>query len=221
MGIPTNDFATILTIATDAIKSIDGDITLSLNDMHISTTYEYDYYYDEYYEDQKLTNLNAMAMVNTDSNYIFENVKLIPYDVIPFKAINNGSLYTANLNGQNLNIGQLGNTLYAGINTSCENIPQQSMSQKWASEFNNSIFYVAFNVQNFINSKWGKELLKEMKQDSGYYATSRAIDMIDSVWVNAKDVHNAEFVISLTDKSKNSLEQIVSFALEMAQTYNN
>ncbi len=216
IGMPVNELTTYLSIATDAIKSIDGDVTVALNSLDIEYVTEYDYYWDEYYEVETLSDLEAVAIVNTNSNYVIENVKLIPI----LQEVEKGKLYTTSFNGFDFNVGQVDNTLYAGVNTRCDNLPRQNMETKWAEEFKNSYAYIVFDVQNFFNSKYGKTIRKNLQSDSDTMPLDKVINMVDSVWFNVKDINNMELVLSLTNKEDNALEQIVNFGFELAQTYN-
>ena len=216
IGMSVNEFTTYLSIATDAIKSIDGDMTIALNSLDIEYVTEYDYYWDEYYETETLSDLEAVAIVNTNSNYVIENVKLIPM----LQEQEKGRLYTTSFNGFDVNVGQVDNTLYAGINTRCDNLPRQNMETKWASEFKNSYMYMVLDVQNFLNSKYGKTIRKNLQSDNDFKAIDKALNMVDSVWLNVKDLNNVELVLSLTNKEDNALEQIVNYGFELAQNYN-
>ena len=221
LGISVNDITAYTTIAGYVIESIDGDITLALNNLNIETVteYEYDYFYDDYYEYQteKLTDIEAALIANTDSNYIIENVKAIPSNILPLQERSKGSLYTADIEEHELSIGQTGNTFYVGINNRCENAPRQNMESEWASEFEGSLAYVVFDVQNFMASKMGKNIRQEMQYESEYEIFNKIVNLTDCIWINSKSMNNAELVVSLTDKESNSFEQIVNLLLDIYQ----
>ena len=216
-GIPVNEFTTYVTIATDIIKSINGDMTIALNNFDYSTVTMYDYEYDEYYTTETVKDIDAALIVNTDSNYIIENLKLIPSNVLPLKERVKDSLYTAYFDGNEINFGQKDSTFFVGVNTLCDNDTRQNAESKWASEFNGSLAYLVVDVQNILNSNLGNLLRKEVYNDIELREVFNMLNLVDSAWIVSKDANNTELVLSFTDKNRNALEQIVSYVMGRMQ----
>jgi hypothetical protein len=206
-GISTN----VLTTAVyDVVSSINGDITLALNHFDIEETYEYDYYYDEYRVNNEY-DVEALVMADVVNSYIYEN---IPFVLQGISSSADG--YHYELGDMKFNISQNNNTLCLGINTSYDKAVYNSVESKWAGKFDNSIAYIAVDIQNLLSSKFGKKIMSMLKDElsyDDYVMAESALGKFDSVWYNIGNNKSFEFVISLTDTQTNSVAQIVNFVI--------
>lgn len=215
LDMSKNDFSSFLMIFCDAISSINGDVTMALNSLDIYTKEVYDWYYDEYY-DETVVAADALVMADVTNSYIMDNLSLIP----DFKRSANGRGYYMNIDNDKINIGQLDNTLYLGWNVSCDKPLTNSIESKWAGEFDNSIAYLAVDVQNASKLSIVEELIEDIYYTEGYQAAEAVestINLFDSAWFNIRKDKKAELVITMKDGNTNALAQLLNHAIRMAQ----
>lgn len=210
LDIPSNQFQTVLSVAYDAISSLDGDITAAINNVDIKSVTKYEY--GEYYEDTTV-DINAIAIADVTNKYIIDNVSLASSSLSEVSEDN----YIATLDNINLNIGQIDDDLYLGINTAATNVPSNSVADKWSEVFNDSLGYIVVDIQNIFNSHLGRSV-KNNIYDSLEYDEAELVmkifDMFDSLWLNIHDNNKIELILSFTNTEVNSLEQIASLFIE-------
>lgn len=207
LGMNPNGLVTTLQIIYDIVGSIDGAITLALNDLQAITVYE---------EDYKVANteysFDAQLMANVSNNYIIENVPMLG-DMVNKVGPNK---YSIRFGDNRFNIGQTDNLFRIGINDPCDNTPETNMYAKWNSKFNHSIGYFVVDIQNLIDSSIGKKFMREVRNEMDYddrKVLDSMIDMLDCFWFNSNDNKSSEIVLSFDDTETNALQQIVSFYL--------
>ncbi len=194
----------------DALESINGDVTVALNYYNEEESFEYDYYWDEYYP-TTVYDIEGFAMANTTNPYIYENLALMWPDL---KKSANG--YYMEAEDQRLDIGQIDNRLYLGLNTSCNNAISKSLESKWANRLDNSIAYIAVDIQNILTSPLGKKFMDELRNSYSYKDYEKiksGVNMLDGAWLSVGNNNSAELVLALTDSETNALAQIINFVI--------
>lgn len=213
MDISVNELRPMMTIAYDAVSSINGDLTIALNYLNVREDYVYEY--GEYVETET-TDLELLAMANVVNNYIIDNVSLIP--IFKQTASGDGYYFEYDYDGV-INVGQLDNTLYLGINASCKKPIGNSIASKWAGEFDDSIGYLAVDFQNLLSMPMVKKYVNELCFDEDYETAQNiksTLGLFDSVWFNLRNNKSAEFVVTMSNKETNALAQLVNHFLKMA-----
>ena len=209
MGVEVNQISVVTTILCDALASINGDLTVALNDLTIKESYVY-----EYGEAVKNTSVDieALLMTNVENNYIMENVSKYHTMLPGCKKSADGNSYYCQIPGfGKINVGQEGNTFYAGINASYNEPLENSIADKWTGEFDNSIAYIAVDIQNVCSMPNVKQALKK---NSSEYAG--IINLLDSAWLNIRNDNTVELVVTMKDSETNALAQLFNFFVNMA-----
>lgn len=198
-----NGLVTTLQIIYEAVGSIDGAITLALNDVEVKTVYE-----DDYKVADTRLYVDAQLMANVSNTYIIENVPMLGNMVNKVGP----NKYSIPLGRDGINIGQADNLLRVGIDAPCDNIPQTNMYDRWNSVFDNSIGYIVLDIENMANSTIGKQMIREIDYSDRRVVES-IIKMLDCLYMNCKSTQSAELVLSFDDTKTNALEQIVTLIL--------
>lgn len=211
-GMSVNEISSMAIILCDVISSIEGDLTLALNNFNVEETEVYEY--GEVVETTSI-DVEALLMANVTNNYIMENISLLPV-----KKAADGNSYYYQLGGfGRINIGQMGDTFYAGVNTSYNDAISNSIANKWDGEFDDSLAYVAIDIQNLVALPMIKEELVNLRYTEGREVADLVngiIGLLDSAWLNVREDNTTELVITMKDDKTNALAQLFNLFAGMA-----
>lgn len=192
LGIDHNEFNLYLGIGCDAIKSINGDVAIALNDVSG----------DRY---GSVNGVEALASIDVDDDYIFSNVAQFGAGMLNKV---NDNLFSLSFSGFNFYLGQQNDTLFATVNMEYEESNEPASDARWAADINDSYGYVLIDLDNVVAN------------DFVYYNCCKAMDMdsvhfnsfaksLSHIYYSATSVNSVEFVIAFDDENTNSLENIV------------
>lgn len=192
LDMDRNEYNVYSEILFDAIKSINGDVAIALNDISVSRY-------------GSVEGVEALVSIDVADNYIFSNISQFGAGMLNKV---NDNLYSISFYGFNINIGQGNDTLYATVNMKYEEREEPASDARWAKDIKNSYGYVLIDFDSIVANNYV------------YTACRRAMDMNSSdfdnfaqslshVYFSATSPYSVEFVIAFDDKNTNALENIV------------
>ena len=207
LGIrPTSDVRMAMSIAADAISSIDGDITLALDSIDGTIKWDYDYYWEEYYSEPEVNSVDAMLMVDVNDSYIINNVGQFAGGFFNKIDKNHYSLY---YDGYDFNLGQDDGLLYAGVNMTPKSKRRSAMNADWAKDVEGSLNYMVVNIDALLANSFIREMWNDATNLS--YEESlmmdNFLDMFSYAYI-ASSLASSELVLVFDDQDTNALEQI-------------
>jgi hypothetical protein len=113
----------------------------------------------------------------------------------------------------------MGDTFYAGINTSYNKVISNSIADKWDGEFDDSLAYIAIDMQNLVALPMIKEELVNLRYTEGREVADLVngiIGLLDSAWLNVREDNAIELVITMKDDKTNALAQLFNLFASMA-----
>lgn len=209
----TNEVNMIAGIACDAIKSINGDLTIAVEDIQGKYTSDYDSYDDEYYSSVNVTGVSASAMIDVDDSYIISNLGQFAGGFLSRQDSNH---YYGSFSGLNITLGQDNNVLHAGINTTYDRKANSAANANWIPSVENSLSYIVVDIDNLMGYSYIQAANKEMMEDMDFIERdiySKYIDIFDYAYVSQMSTNETEVVIVLDDKQTNALKQIVDVVM--------
>lgn len=185
-GVSRNEFNLYFGILTDAIKSIDGDVTVALNDI-----------------------LDVVVAMDVTDNYIISNIAQFGSGILKKRGDN---LYGISYGGYSFAIGHTDNTLYATVNSSFEKRENSATESSWVADIDGSYGYLLMDVDNMmdnslVSSTYNRQLRNMDKDDATL--VNNIVEMCDYAYMSLNAPNSLQFVIVLDDKNTNALEQIV------------
>ena len=194
LGISRNEFNLYISIACDAIESINGDVTLALNDV-----------YGGYYG---VSGVDAFAAIDVTDNYIISNVATYGQGILTRESKNN---YSLNFGGYDFAIGQQDDTLYATVNMDYKKSSTPATESKWYKDVVDSYAYMLINVdsifENSLVATMWRQAIDNMDKTEAKYIDN-LIKACSYIYLTANTPNSAQFVIVFDDCQSNSLEQI-------------
>lgn len=210
---PTNEINMILSIVCDALSTIDGGVTLALNNIDGNVKRTYNYYWDEYSIAPNIKSVEAMLMADVEDAYIINNIAqfagsfLVKVDPMH---------YTLRLMNYKLSMGQDDNLFHIGVNMSPKLQTPSAIESAWAEYVDASLCYMVVNVDAMMDSMFMKSVNRIIVNNiiEEYQPIyTNAVDAISYIYTSAKSLNCAEFVIVFDDDTTNSLEQINAIVL--------
>lgn len=207
LGIrPTSEVRMVMSIAGDALSSIDGDITVALDS--IDGTFEgyYDSYWDEYDYYPVVNSVEAMLMVDVNDSYIISNVGQLAGGFLDKIDKNHYSLY---YDGYLFSLGQDNNVLYAGVNMEPEAKRRSAKNADWVKDVEGSVSYMVVDIDAILSNNFICELLNE-STNASYQERELIYGILDlfSYAYIASNLTSSELVLVFDDQKTNALEQI-------------
>lgn len=193
LGLSRNEFNIYFGIFCDAIESINGDVTIALNDFS---------YYGE--------DVEVVMAVDVDDDYIISNIAQFGSGFLK-KRDNN--CYGIDYAGNRLTLGQEDDTFYATIN---ENFELQSASANeaaWANEVSNGYGYFVVDINNLMKNSY----ISAAFRDAMYYSmdsfsaelANNFVKSCSHAYLTIDSPTSAQLVLAFDDQETNSLEQLV------------
>ncbi len=196
LGFDRNEFNIYFGILCDAIKSINGDMTLALNDV------EFDYYDDP-------ESVDALLAVDVNDDYIISNIAQFGEGILT-KYDNNRYGYT--YDDFVFSLGQQNNTLFATVNNQFKPMANSASTKSWAKELANSYGYFVVDIDNIIANRniapIYRSALDEMNRTSANNV-NKFVESFSYAYVTINTPTSVQMVVAFDDKKTNSLEQVV------------
>lgn len=204
-GLSNNEFNLYLGIASDAFKSINGDMTLAINDIK-----------NKPYGDVEL--LDALMAVNVTDDYIISNVSMYGAAFLDNYGVN---CYGYNYKNTLILLGQKQDTLYFTVNNDFKPQANSAASKAWVKDVKGGHGYIVMDVDNIMKNEFIiREFSKEFEEDDYYYENDKedeilndlaykAIDKISYIYFNLTSPTSVELVVVMDDKQTNALKQYV------------
>lgn len=195
-------------IASDAIESIDGDLTLAVEDISGIYDSRYDSFYDEYQTNVSLESVAASVIVDVTDNYIISNLGQF---IGGFLHRQDSNHYYGSFSGLDISLGQDDNVFHAGINTTYDIKKDSAADADWLPCVKNSMSYVVIDMDNLMSYSYIRAANKMLMNDMDpatrdIYA--QYVDMLDYIYLSQPDLTEAELVIALKDDETNALKQV-------------
>lgn len=210
---PTNELNMILSIACDALSTVDGGVTLALDSIDGKIKRSYNYYWDEYSTTPEIKSIEAMLMVDVLDTYIINNIAqfagLFLKKVDPMH-------YTLRLMNYNLSMGQDNNLLHLGVNMTPKEQTPSALDSLWAKDVEGSIGYIAVNIDALASSEFMRSINKIItnniiKEYQPIYTNS--MEAVEYIYASAESLDFVEIAVVFNDKSTNALKQINKIVL--------
>lgn len=204
-GLSNNEFNLYLGIASDAFKSINGDMTLAINDIK-----------NKPYGDIEL--FDALMAVNVTDDYIISNISMYGAAILDNYGVN---CYGFNYKDALILLGQKQDTLYFTINNDFKPQANSAASKAWVKDVKDGHGYIVMDVDNIMKNEFIiTEFSKEFEEDDYYYENDKedeifndlaykAIDKISCIYFNLTSPTSVELVVVMDDKQTNALKQYV------------
>ena len=200
LGMDTNEFNAGMAIATDAISSIDGDITIALNKLDGVVYHGY----------PQPSNVEAIMLADVKDSYIIDNVALFGGAFLTRTADGN---YTLPLSrAMRINLGQNENTLFAGVNASLTEQNPSAKEARWAEIVEGAYgSCILVDVEQMMRTKFINDLFAltlEGLNEPADAITEQILALSDYFYARAMDSTSGEIVWVFDNKDTNSLRQI-------------
>ena len=210
---PTNEVNMFVSIACDALSTIDGGVTLALEDIDGKIKQRYNHYWDEYYIEPSIKSVKAMLMADVTDTYIISNIAQFAGGFL--KKVD-ATHYTLRLMNYNFSLGQDDSLFHLGVNTSPQTLTSSALDAEWAKDIEGAVGYIVVNFDALMASKFMKStneyiLTQIMEEYCELY--SCATEMVSYVYTSVDSLESAEVVVVFDDKSVNALEQINTLVL--------
>lgn len=205
LGLNRNEFNLYVGIASDAFKSINGDMTLAINDIKNKPYYG-------------IEQINALMAVNVTDDYIISNVSMYGAGILNSYGAN---CYGFNYDDTLIMLGQKQDTLYLTVNNDFRTRSNSAASKAWVKDVKNSHGYIVVDVDNVLKNDFIVSTFREeFEKDDYYYEESKedkifnelaykAIDKISYIYLSITSPTSVELVVVMDDKQANALKQYV------------
>ena len=196
-------------IACDAIESIDGDLTLAVEDIEGKYDSYYDSFYDEYHANASLQSVSASAIIDVRDDYIISNLGQF---IGGFLHRQDNRHYSGSFSGLDISIGQDDNVFHAGINTTYTLKHDSAADAEWFPYVENSLSYVVVDIDNLMDYSYIKAANKMLMNDMDSVTRdvyAQYIELCDYAYISQPNLTEMEVVITLKDDDTNALKQIV------------
>lgn len=214
--VNSNEFNMVMAIATDVIKSINGDFTMGVEDISGQMVQRYNYYWEEYYTEPQFDSIEAACLLDVTDKYIISNIGQFGAGVLTREGEDH---YSASLEGFDFTLCQENNLLFASVNMPFATKERTATERPWAEEMDNSLSYMVVDIDNMMRNSFIKMLSDDLKGDMDYDVRDiyqRAVDMVSYSYFVVNDITTVEFGIVFDDKRTNALEQITNIFLPLA-----
>lgn len=210
---PTNEVNMFVSIACDALSTINGGVTLALEEVDGQIKQQYNYYWDEYSVEPVIKNIEAMLMADVSDTYIISNIAQFAGG---FLNRVDATHYTLRLLNYNFSMGQDENLFHLGVNMAPGAQSPSALEAEWSKDVEGAIGYMVVNVDALMSGGFIKsandyissQILKEYRS-----LYNDATEAVSYIYLSADSLESAEMVVVFDNKSVNALEQINSIVL--------
>lgn len=201
----TNEINMVIAVARDVFKSIDGDLTIAVENLEGS--------YKSYYGRAGLKNAAATIMVDVKDEYIISNLSQFAGS---FLRRQDSTHYSGGFGGFNITLGQDDNVFHAGINSPYVVRTESADTAEWFNDVEESYGYLVVDVENLMNCSYiaaaNQALISDMNSESAD-VYNKFVDICDYVYMSQSAPTTGELVIVLDDKQTNALQQIADIVM--------
>ena len=191
-----NEFNLYTGIACDAIKSINGDVMIAVNDL-----------YGNYYG---INSGDGMVAISVNDNYIISAVGQFANGYLTKTGNNQYSLYES---GMAMNLGQDDQTLYLALNMDYEKCASSAKKAPWLNDVEDSYGYLVLNIDSMMQNNAIASLYRNAMHNLDYQEAALVDNLIDAIsyaYVSAETPTSVRMAIVFDDQQTNSLAQIVN-----------
>jgi hypothetical protein len=214
MGIrPTNEMNMIFSIVCDALSTIDGGVTVALNEIKGSVKRTYNHYWDEYSLSPNIKSVEATIMADVTDSYIINNIAQFAGG---FLRKVDATHYTLQLMNYKFSMGQDEQLFHLGVNMSPDPKTPSALDSKWAKDVEGSYGYLVANIDAMMNGDFLRSVNKIIVRniiDEYRSIYTDSMEAISYIYASVKNTNSAEAVVVFDDISVNALEQINSIVL--------
>lgn len=201
----TNDVNMVIAIVRDVFKSIDGDLTIAVENLEGS--------YASYYGNASLRNVAASVMVDVKDNYIISNLGQFAGG---FLRREDSTHFSGGFGGFNITLGQDDNVFHAGINSPYTVRGEAATDAEWFHNINESMGYMVVDVENLMACSYiaaaNKALINDL--DSEYVDMyKKCVDVCNYIYLSQTEPAAYEFVIVFDNSEANALKQITDIVM--------
>lgn len=210
---PTNEVNMVMSIVCDAISTINGGVTLALENIEGKVTRQYDYYWDVYDVTPSIDGVKAILMADVADTYIINNIAMFAGG---FLKKEDATHYSLSLMDYNFTMGQDDGLFHIGVNMTPKVQTQSALEADWAKEVEGALSYMVVNVDALMSGEFmtsvneyvATQLLEEYR---GLY--KGATEVVSYICASTKSLDSAEFVVVFDQSDVNALEQINALVL--------
>ena len=195
LGIGRGEFNIYMGILCDALKSINGDVTIALEDINGNL----------YYGTQSV---DALLAIDADDDYIISNIAQFGEGLLEKRGKNS---YGFEFDVFDFTIGQTDEALYLTVNSDFKQQSSPATKSAWYTDMKNSYGYLVLDIDNLMdNSLVASSYRSFMRQMDKSFAetTTSFIDSCSYAYINATTPNSAQMVLVFDDRNTNALEQI-------------
>ena len=214
LGGASNEFNIYKNIALGVIASINGDMMFALSDAEGRIV-------EDYMGDEQLvfTTANALFTAEVIDDYIMKNIDTYGGGFLTKR----GGKYSVNAFGNNITIAQNDKLFYVGVNNNGEAKKDSAANEEWSNNVVGSYLFAMVDFNELFKSGFGRVaqrvLLEDIRNKREREATKRVMSSIDRTYIivnGNNDTVRGELMITTSDSSKNSLQQIVELCYDLA-----
>ena len=210
---PTNEVNMFISIACDALITINGGVTLALEEVDGQIKQQYNYYWDEYSVEPAIKNIKAMLMADVSDTYIISNIAQFAGG---FLNKVDATHYTLRLLNYNFSMGQDENLFHLGVNMTPGAQSPSALEAEWSKDVEGAIGYMVVYVDALMSGRFMRSVNKYISNNileeyRGLY--DDATEAVSYMYLSADSLESAEMVVVFDNKSVNALEQINSIVL--------
>lgn len=213
LGIsPSSEVRMAMSIATDALETIDGGITIAVDDIDGELVEEYDYYWEEYNVEPSFNSVDALLVADVTDTYIIANIAQFAGDYMDRV---DSRHYSLSWMDNELMMGQDDDLFYVGANMTPTEKNSSALDAKWAKDIKGATSYAVLNVDALMATKFVKALddYLLMDYDPDYDMFREAVGMLSYIYMKSTGYESSEFVVVFDDKKTNALKQINNFVM--------
>lgn len=209
----TNEVNMAISIACDALSTINGDVTIALDSIDGEIKSKYNYYWDEYYVEPVIDSVNAILMADVTDKYIISNVAQFAGGFINKV---DATHYTLKLKNYNFSMGQDEELFHLGVNMTPQSQTPSALEAEWTKDVDGALSYLVLNVDALMASRFMQSTNKYVAsqlQEEYRELYRNATELVSYVYVSSDSYESSEFVVVFDNKEINALEQINSLVL--------
>lgn len=196
-----NEFNIFAGVLCDALKSINGDLTLALEGIRAQGNYG-------------ATTIEAMLRADVEDDYIISNISQYAGGFLDKCGEN---LYSVSFAGNNLVVSQHDDNVFSvDLNNSLDIVRNPATEAKWYEDVKDGYGYLVLNVDAMMRNP----LISQYYNYATYSMSDMEAEIVDDIvdavsyaYMNIDTPQSAQLVIVLDDKDTNSLEQIVNIVM--------
>ena len=210
---PTAEIKMGMSIACDALETIDGSITLALDNVDGEMTEKYDAYWDEYEVEPSIDSVDAILMADVNDTYIIGNIGQFAGDYLDKI---DATHYSMEMMGYHFTMGQDDDLFHIGVNMTPAKKSPSALDAEWYNDIKKSYGFIVINVDAIMDGKFMTGVNKWLEEDMNKEERKlyrQVTDMLSYIYISADSYESAEFVVVFDDQDTNALKQITTIVM--------